>query len=1168
MSPIEEDRNDPEATGQLNALEAVRDLVNRMPGGLGIYYIYEDGRVELGFLNDQFYTLMDSTREERKAYIGFSTFDSLWPDDRTLLIEELQEAIRKQRMADVDIRVRDKRNQYRWLHVQASIAETMPDKTAMYLLFTDIDESKREHLNLMESHRAVEIASENGDIGLWVYDLEKHSITQSFQNSGGQGYASIIENGPEEIIQTGGIHPEDIADYRAMYKRIQDGETKSESVVRFYNRRKHKFEWTQMILTREENPETKQPTVLGFSQNVDMQKVAEIRYERENVLRKELVKDAVAYYRINLSNKMVEEFYSELADMDKIKLPVSTDELIAQGMFEGVYEKDRELFHKMLLPEHMLDNYNHGKMTESFLYRREIPGQGLHWLRGSVSKLRRVSSEDIVAFFTAIDVDEEQSNQLISQSILGEEIENVDLLNLYTNQTRIVMRNHSKINFERSRKKEEYLSYPEYKDYLMNQVLSEDADELQAFLHLPNILESLETKNIIQLIYRISVSKDEIRWKKIRIFFLDESCQSLIFAQRDITDLYVEEERRRQELAEITNAAFMQHVYVHLDQMLFYGNERADKLFPDHLYEKLYLRMRELILNDHDKHIFDEFTAPEKINHENLLENKLESTRLMMNWPQPDFTFKPCMIEVSRMFSHVQGERIASFLCRDVTEDAAVLKEALDQAQSASRAKGEFLSLMSHEIRTPLNAIIGYQDMVRDEIANIEKNENAVRFIEKSQIAANHLLSILNDVLDISSIESGRMQLEEKVFDLSQMVNSLQVMFQEEANSKGVRLEMDLTHLQEHQVIGDSTRVQQVLQNLISNAIKFTPKDGLVRMELHQRSVQDEKTHLQFIISDTGIGMDREFMKRMFIPFEQERMSIDRTYGGTGLGLSISNNLVELMGGLIEVESEVGKGTVFTVTLAFGKYKASESHLRALVVIEDTLQGKLLEEELKRKGVKCDIVASKKKALRRIESRREEHPYELCLLDENIVTEEGNEIIEQIQEKAGEKTIKIVRIEKSISAAELNVILSDFYKDQKEPSEETQREINFEGMHVLLAEDNEMNMEISLDILGKAGMNITPAVNGKEAVDIFTASKPGTFDAILMDIQMPVMDGYEATRTIRECGHPQAAGIPIVAMTANAFTSDITAALAAGMNDHVSKPINRKRLFEALSRLI
>lgn len=198
----------------------------------------------------------------------------------------------------------------------------------------------------------------------------------------------------------------------------------------------------------------KQPTVLGFSQNVDMQKVAEIRYERENVLRKELVKGCSSILSHQFINRMVEEFYSELADMDKIKLPVSTDELIAQGMFEGVYEKDRELFHyRSSCPEHMLDNYNHGKMTESFLYRREIPGQGLHWLRGSVSKLRRVSSEDIVAFFTAIDVDEEQSNQLISQSILGEEIENVDLLNLYTNQIRIVMRNHSKINFERSRKR-------------------------------------------------------------------------------------------------------------------------------------------------------------------------------------------------------------------------------------------------------------------------------------------------------------------------------------------------------------------------------------------------------------------------------------------------------------------------------------------------------------------------------------------------------------------------------------------------------------------------------------------------------------------------------------------------------------------------------------------
>lgn len=520
------------------------------------------------------------------------------------------------------------------------------------------------------------------------------------------------------------------------------------------------------------------------------------------------------------------------------------------------------------------------------------------------------------------------------------------------------------------------------------------------------------------------------------------------------------------------------------------------------------------------------------------------------------------------------------------------LKDALHNAENASHAKGDFMSRISHEIRTPLNAIIGYLDIAHDESADEKKVQHCV---EKSQIASKHLLSIINDVLDISSIESGRMKIAHEDFDIKQMVNSLTTLFYTQAKAKGVEFSVKMEPLASEILSGDELRVRQILLNLLSNAVKFTPTGGTITLGIRQVGESKGKLHVEFSVQDTGIGMSEEYRDRMFQPFEQENASTAKNYGGTGLGLSICNNLVHMMGGNIEVKSIQGEGTTFMVLLAFDMTKATKkeetipkdfSQIRVLVVDDDQDTCAYMENLLKRMGVKCDTVTSGKKALRRVSSRIDSgHPYDLCIIDWYMKDMDGMETARKVRDICGlnmpiiiataydftdlldeAKEIGIDKIvSKPLFQSTLFDLLVSTYGKYKPVQSQTISKIDMTGTKILLAEDNEMNMEIALSILKKAGLEITPVINGKEAVDTFLASKPGTFDAILMDIQMPIMDGYTATRKIRESSHSEAKKIPIIAMTANAFAEDVTTALAAGMNDHVSKPISYDRLFRVLN---
>ena len=522
------------------------------------------------------------------------------------------------------------------------------------------------------------------------------------------------------------------------------------------------------------------------------------------------------------------------------------------------------------------------------------------------------------------------------------------------------------------------------------------------------------------------------------------------------------------------------------------------------------------------------------------------------------------------------------------------LNEALTRAEEASHAKGDFMSRMSHEIRTPLNAVIGYMTIAQMKDSDQEKVQHC---LENSELAAKHLLSIINDVLDMSAIESGKIKIANTDFNLKQQISTIATIFYNQAKNHDLDFEVHMNGFTEEWVVGDQLRVNQILMNLLSNAVKFTPEKGSVILDVFQLEKNDKQVMLQFKVRDTGIGMSEEYLARMFKPFEQESAGTAQKYGGTGLGLSISKNLTSLMNGTIEVESKLNEGTTFTVTLPFGvseenamqkKDKKDFSKVRVLIVDDQEADQSYAKEILHRLGVKSDTVSDGPSAVKRFIGRlNTDYAYDMCIIDFMMPECDGIEVAKEIRAAGGEgipiiiaTAYDVTEIDREAKAAGVDrviakplfqstlfdLLVSTFGKYEVQGEEILENAFDLKGIRILLAEDNAMNSEIAVSILTKAGIIVETAENGKEALDKFEISEENYYTAILMDVQMPIMNGYEATRAIRKSSHPQAQDIPIIAMTANAFSEDIAEALANGMNAHISKPVNYDKLFEALKK--
>lgn len=524
-----------------------------------------------------------------------------------------------------------------------------------------------------------------------------------------------------------------------------------------------------------------------------------------------------------------------------------------------------------------------------------------------------------------------------------------------------------------------------------------------------------------------------------------------------------------------------------------------------------------------------------------------------------------------------------------------ILQDALLVAQKANDAKRDFLSRMSHEIRTPMNAIIGMSAVAFNYLDDKKRTADC---LSKITFSSKHLLMLLNDVLDMSKIENGKLNIRQELFDLKNLVTSLADINYGLATAKGLAFEIVISGFKDELLLGDSMRVNQILLNLLSNAIKFTPKGGSVRLEIRMLRSASDKIWLRFIVKDSGIGMKKEFLEHLYEPFEQADNGIARKYGGTGLGMAITKNLVAIMDGTIEVESQEGAGTTFMVDLPFGvskvdkKTAAEMEEMRVLVVDDDNDTCEHAAVLLKGMGVNVDWALNGFEAIEKVRSACEDDGrcYDVCFIDWCMPELDGIETARRMRRYVGPDVLIIIisaydwsGIEEQAKAAGVNAFIakpffaSNLYNTLLTVSRKPElgfsavgnkETYDFGGKKVLLVEDNELNMEIASELLKFVNLQVEHAENGKVAVDIFRNSKEKEYALIFMDIQMPLMNGYDAARCIRSSEHPAAGTIPIIAMTANAFNDDVQAAFDAGMNGHLSKPIDVEVLYKTIARYI
>ena len=524
-----------------------------------------------------------------------------------------------------------------------------------------------------------------------------------------------------------------------------------------------------------------------------------------------------------------------------------------------------------------------------------------------------------------------------------------------------------------------------------------------------------------------------------------------------------------------------------------------------------------------------------------------------------------------------------------------ILQDALLVAQKANDAKRDFLSRMSHEIRTPMNAIIGMSAIAFNYLDDKKRTADC---LSKITFSSKHLLMLLNDVLDMSKIENGKLNIRQELFDLKNLVTSLADINYGLATAKGLSFEIVISGFKDELLFGDSMRVNQILLNLLSNAIKFTPKGGSVRLEIRMLRSASDKIWLRFIVQDSGIGMKKEFLEHLYEPFEQADNGIARKYGGTGLGMAITKNLVAIMDGTIEVKSQEGVGTTFMVDLPFGvskvdkKTAAEMEEMRVLVVDDDNDTCEHAAVLLKGMGVNVDWALNGFEAIEKVRSACEDDGrcYDVCFIDWCMPELDGIETARRMRRYVGPDVLIIIisaydwsGIEEQAKAAGVNAFIakpffaSNLYNTLLTVSRKPElgfsavgnkETYDFGGKKVLLVEDNELNMEIASELLKFVNLQVEHAENGKVAVDIFRNSKEKEYALIFMDIQMPLMNGYDAARCIRSSEHPAAGTIPIIAMTANAFNDDVQAAFDAGMNGHLAKPIDVEVLYKTIARYI
>lgn len=734
---------------------------------------------------------------------------------------------------------------------------------------------------------------------------------------------------------------------------------------------------------------------------------------------------------------------------------------------------------------------------------------------------------------------------------------------------------------------------------IKNALTPKDADILREMLSLERIHQAGQENNHYYFEYRRKDLKGHVQWIRVNVRAFTDPESGEVIAFVNLYDIHEEKNMSNiiNRIAEI-DYEVLALIYVNTNEI------EPIRIFQDEDFVGMNFELPFDLASERfiDEHFVESNreAARKVFSLENIKEKLEENATYEVSFALG----KDKIYQKKWVFAYFDETKTSIIYSRaDITElfkeqenQKQVLQDALLLAEQASYAKTNFLSRMSHEIRTPMNAIIGMNTLA---LQAVNRPDEVRDCLSKIGISARFLLSLINDILDMSRIESGKISLNNQKFALDSMINSINAIFYEQAEKKGIDYDCVIANFVSDYYIGDAMKLQQILVNLLGNSIKFTERGGKIQLIVRQERIANDKAYLAFSVNDTGIGISEELQKRMFDPFEQGDITTTTQYKGTGLGLAIAKNLITMMDGTIQVHSIEGIGTEFVVRIPLELCEENKENyrltldmplnkLKTLIVDDDVTICEHTMSLMVDLGMQAEWVDSGMQAVELIKKKWDNQDFfDVVLLDWKMPDMDGIETAKQIREIVGEDITIIImtaydwaEIELQAKKAGVNLLVTKpLFKSsiisayeaafaRKEQRTKTTEEVqyDFTGKNVLLVEDHVLNVEIAKRLLEKKNASVDVAENGLRAIEMFSEQSDGHYDLILMDIRMPVMDGLTATKSIRQLRKPSARTVPIIAMSANAFDEDVAKSKEVGMNEHLSKPIEADILYATLQK--